>query len=66
MPRGMEHELATAIRCRHIDAVLLASGHPGVSAGVAGRVTAPLRMYEPHRAMHDRRSQGLRLSCAGL
>jgi hypothetical protein len=73
-PKGMEHALATAPAVatsmpdceRDHRVVVLASGHPGVFAGVAGRVAAPLRMYESKSAMQNRRNQGLRLSCDGL
>jgi hypothetical protein len=82
MPDGMEHVLATAPAvatsmpigtdvarlppCGEYD---ILTGHRGTlacSAGVAGRVAAPLRMYEAHAAMQNRRSQGLRLSCGEL
>jgi hypothetical protein len=61
--------------CRHIDAWPTTTarwvGVPGIGApwrvaGVAGRVAAPLRMYESKRAMQNRRSQELRLSCGDL
>jgi hypothetical protein len=76
MPTGAWNtRLRQHLRCRHIDAGIatatmrsasLASGHPGVFAGVAGRVTAPLRMYESESATQNRRSQELRLSCDDL
>lgn len=78
MPVGHGTRACDSTCCRHIDAGILmagltseatvfpVSGHPGVFAGVAGRVAAPLRMYEAHRVTRDRHSQGLRLSCCRL